>query len=105
MKKIFFLIIIFLTTLYSFDSYDFENLIGYTIIDVKKVDGDFEGCDYGKKIIFTDGTFLICNCYHYHYYYSPDAVILAKAFIYKGKKIFAIKMIIDDEIYDMSPIN
>jgi len=103
MKKFFFILAMF-TYLFSFDSYDFENLIGYTIIDVKHINGDFEGCDYGKKIVFMDGTYITCNCYHYHYTYSPKAIILAKSIKYKGQNLFLIKMIVDNYIYNMEAV-
>ena len=102
-RLILFISLIF-TFSYAFDSYKLRNLIGYTIIDVKTINGDFNGCDFGKRIVFMDGAILVCNTYHYHYSFSPDAVILAKSFNYKGRKGFSIKMIVDDYVYDMEPI-
>ena len=58
-----------------------EEYKGYTIADVKTVDGyidndgkrsdSFEGCEFERKIVFTDGTALTCSTYHYHYAYRP----------------------------------
>ena len=36
----------------------------------------FEGCEFGRQIIFDDGTALTCSTYRYHYAYRPKAVIL-----------------------------
>lgn len=82
---------------------DLRRLIGYTIIDSKTIAGwydedgkkgdSFEGCDYGRTIVFTDNHVLTCAEYGYHYSYRPMAIILAKGSSYK--------MIVDDEIYDM----
>lgn len=84
-------------------SYQLEQLIGYTIVDVKTVEGwydedgekgdSFEGCDYGRVIVFSDDRVLECSTYHYHYAYRPRAVILSNG--------SSFKMIVDDHVYDM----
>jgi hypothetical protein len=84
-------------------SYQLEQLIGYTIVDVKTVEGwydedgekgdSFEGCDYGRVIVFSDDRILECSTYHYHYAYRPRAVILSNG--------SSFKMIVDDHVYDM----
>lgn len=71
-----------------------ESYVGYKIIAKKTVIGEFEGCDFDKKIIFDDRTVLKCATYGYQYSYRPTAIIL-----FNGSNI---KMIIDDEAYDMS---
>ena len=80
-----------------------ESLVGYTIVASKTIDGwldvngkkgeSFEGCEYGKIIVFTDNRVLHCATYHYHYAYRPTAVILSN-----GSQV---KMVVDDEVYDM----
>lgn len=82
---------------------ELEDLVGYTIIDVKTIEkwydddgeeGDsFEGCEHGRTIVFSDNRILECATYHYHYTYRPRAVILSDGRSYK--------MIVDDDIYDM----
>lgn len=78
---------------------------GYTIASVKTIDKwvssdrsksstSFEGCDFGRYIVFDDGTYLRCSGYGYQYAYRPDAVILMK-----GSRIV---MIVDDDAYDMT---
>lgn len=84
-------------------SYQLEQLIGYTIVDVKTVEGwydedgekgdSFEGCDYGRVIVFSDDRILECSTYHYRYAYRPRAVILSNG--------SSFKMIVDDHVYDM----
>ena len=68
-------------------------LIGYTIITQKTIDGEFEGCDFDKIIVFNDRTALRCFSYGYQYAYMPIAVILSN-----GSNI---KMMVGDDIYDM----
>jgi len=52
---------------------DLTGLVGWCIIDTKTISGridgdgkrsdDFEGCDFGRKILFLDGTYLTCSSY------------------------------------------
>jgi hypothetical protein len=82
---------------------ELEDLVGYTIVDVKTVDGwydddgekgdSFEGCEYGRTIVFSDNRILTCSTYHYHYTYRPRAIILSNG--------SSFKMIVDDDVYDM----
>lgn len=90
---------------------DLEDLVGYVIVAAKTVEGwrdgrkkgdDFEGCEHGRVIVFTDGTALTCNTYSYSYSYRPTAVILAKQFKYQGREVYDFKMVVEDEVYDMS---
>jgi hypothetical protein len=90
---------------------ELEDLVGYMIVAAKIVDGwkdgrkfgdGFEGCEHGRVIVFTDGTALTCNTYSYSYSYRPTAVILAKQFKFQGREAYSFKMVIDDEVYDMS---
>lgn len=90
---------------------ELEDLVGYVIVAAKTVEGwrdgrkrgdDFEGCEHGRVIVFTDGTALTCNTYSYSYSYRPTAVILAKQFKYQGREVYDFKMVVEDEVYDMS---
>lgn len=90
---------------------DLEDLVGYVIVAAKTVEGwrdgrkkgdEFEGCEHGRVIVFTDGTALTCNTYSYSYSYRPTAVILAKQFKYQGRDVYDFKMVVEDEVYDMS---
>lgn len=80
-----------------------ERLVGYTILGSKTIEGwydddgkkgdSFEGCDFGRTIVFSDNRILRCSTYSYQYSYRPSAVIISN-----GKQI---KMIVEDEVYDM----
>ena len=90
---------------------ELSQMEGWCIIAVKTIDGfteangqrhdDFEGCDFGRKIVFTDNTYLTCNQYNYQYAYRPDAVIFAKNVVYQGRKFATFKMLVEDEMYEM----
>jgi hypothetical protein len=86
-------------------AFDPSELLGYTLVSEKRIDGDFEGCDFDKKIIFMDGTYLTCATYSYTYSYMPTAYIYAKHLEYKGKVFADIKMVVGDRVYDMYPIS
>ncbi len=81
-----------------------SELLGYTLVDEKTIDGDFEGCDFDKKIMFLDGTYLTCATYSYTYSYMPTAYIYARRFEYRGEIYMDVKMIVEDEVYDMYPV-
>lgn len=81
-----------------------SNLVGYTIVASKTITGwykangkkhdSFEGCDYGRVIIFDDNTTLTCNGYNYQYEDQPTAVILSNN--------LSIRMVVGNHIYHMS---
>jgi hypothetical protein len=91
-----------------------EKFVGYTIIATKQVDfrvedgkkeDGFSGCAHGRDIVFTDGTGLTCKSYGYQYAYRPTAVILAKEIgTYGGRKLFDLKMVVGDDVYDMKAL-
>ena len=86
--------------------------VGWCIIDTKTISGridsdgkrsdDFEGCDFGRKILFLDGTYLTCSSYSYTYSYMPEATILARKMNYRGKSITLYKMVVEGESHDMT---
>lgn len=80
---------------------ELKDLEGWTIVAVRTVDGTFEGCDHDKLIEFTDGTELRCGEYGYHYAYRPEAVIFAKSSEFGGESYVAVKMMVEDEVFDM----
>lgn len=84
----------------ALDADDFFGLEGYSVSIVTKVDGDFEGCEYDKKIKLQAGVSLTCNEYKYHYSYAPSVVVLARDI----GRAYSVKVIIDDDIYDMQPV-
>lgn len=86
---------------------DLSRYIGYKIVAKKtiagwveqtgtqrKSDTSFEGCNWGRRIVFDDNTYLTCQTYSYSYSYRPDAILLTN-----GTKWI---MIVDNNSYDMS---
>ena len=100
--SMFSLLLMLLTT--SAVAFDRSELHGYTLIEEKTIEDDFEGCDFDKRIVFLDGTYYTCATYSYTYSFMPTAYIYARKLTYKGKEYADIKMVVDDEIYDMYPV-
>ena len=80
-----------------------RKLKGWTILSVTSIQGEFEGCDYGKKIALEDGSVFTCSEYNYTYSYSPDVIVFAKRTAYQGHTLVMIKLVIEDEIFEMEP--
>ena len=62
---------------------------------VVKVYGNFEGCDYDKKIVFMDRTYVVCDQYGYTYSYMPTAIILSDGYDFKmcvNDRLYRIKL-------------
>ncbi len=88
------------------------DLVGYTVIASKTIDSfvdrgkkkqdGFEGCDFDRVIIFTDGTTVTCRTYNYTYSYRPTAVILGQQIPYQGKQVTLLKMVVGDDVYDLA---
>jgi hypothetical protein len=83
-----------------------DDLIGYTIIAKKTIIGrvdkdgrhdDFQGCDYGRIIIFDDNTGVACQEYGYEYAYRPDAYIMARG--------GSIKMCVEGDMYHVGSLS
>jgi hypothetical protein len=85
--------------------------VGYSIVASKTVEAfidkgkqkqdGFEGCEYDRIIVFTDGTGVVCRTYSYTYSYRPDAVLLAKQLSYQGKQFMSLKLIVGNDAYDV----
>ena len=54
-----------------------KTIVGYVDEDGKR-DDSFEGCDFERKIVFQDNTYLTCASYQYHYAYRPEATLLVR---------------------------
>jgi hypothetical protein len=88
-----------------------ESYVGYTIAVVTHIAGyvdpngkrsdDFEGCEYDRRIIFDDGTALVCSTYRYHYAYHPKAALLVKGSTLNGRQYTSVVMIVGDDAYPM----
>ncbi len=111
MKKILITCISFLCFSIVHAGCDLEDLVGWTIIEVKTISGykdsgkeqkdDWEGCDFDRRVFFMDGTTVTCTSYNYQYAYMPKAVILGTNFKYKGKNRTMLKMCVDGEMIDI----
>lgn len=65
---------------------DLAEYVGWEIIHAGRVTGfieengkrsdDFEGCEWGRKIIIDDRFTVTCTSYSYSYSYSPKAVVI-----------------------------
>jgi hypothetical protein len=106
MKKLLLIALLFIFSAQAHADWEDElrQLKGYTLLEIATITGtidsngkrndSFEGCEYGRKIIFDYNKTLTCNTYNYQYEYRPDAFI----FVRNGNFI----MIVDGEAYDMS---
>jgi hypothetical protein len=67
---------------------DIGDYVGWTIVAKKTIasyvdkDGNskeqFDGCDFGRRIVFEDQTYLTCQSYGYQYAYRPTAILLVQ---------------------------
>ncbi|MFO1341115.1 MAG: hypothetical protein U1F53_23320 [Burkholderiaceae bacterium] len=89
-----------------------SDYVGYTIVAVKTIEGfvdsnkkkgdAFEGCEFDRVVVFTDGTGVTCRTYSYSYSYRPKAVLLAKQVSYQGQQLVLLKMIVNNNSYDVN---
>lgn len=75
---------------------DLEDLArdGYAVVEETQVDGEFEGCEFDRRIPLTNGLIFVCREYSYSYAYSPDVLILQN--IRSGD----LKVLIDEDEYE-----
>ena len=75
---------------------DLEDLAkdGYGALAQTRVDGEFNGCDYDKRIPLQNGLIFVCRTYGYSYSYMADVYIM------KSVRTGDIKVVIDGEEYD-----
>ena len=88
----------------AIDASDFSGLEGWTVAAVTQVRDEFQGCDFDRRIRFTNGWALTCGTYSYSYSYMPDAVIFVKNLQYQNRAFWSVQVLIDDEFYDMLPV-
>jgi hypothetical protein len=88
----------------AIDASDFSGLEGWTVAAVTQVRDEFEGCDFDRRIRFINGWVLTCSTYSYSYSYMPNAAIFVKSFNYQNRAYWMIKVLINDEFYEMRPI-
>jgi len=64
----------------------------------------FDGCNFGRTIIFDDNTSMTCSTYGYQYAYRPTAIILMKSMAIGGKSYGSVVMVVESESYDMQGV-
>jgi len=99
----------------SIDVDKLSDLVGYTIIAATNVKGEFDGADYDKLVRLDNNWIFEFRSYHYHYAYHPVAIVFGKMVTadelrshgikpLSEKGIVMYKLIIDDDVYDVSRI-
>jgi hypothetical protein len=83
---------------------ELDEVVGYTVIASTQVDGEFEGCDFDKTIRLNNGARFRCAEYKYSYAYMPAVIVFAKQMTLRGKSFVDVKLLIDDEFYEMYPV-
>ncbi len=75
---------------------DWEDLAkdGFGVLEMTSVQGEFNGCDFGRRIPLDNGLIFVCSEYNYNYSYAPDVFIL------KNVRDGRLKVVIDDDEYD-----
>lgn len=81
-----------------------RKLEGYTIVAVTAVDGEFEGCEFGRVIKLQNGSSYKCSTYSYTYAYSPDAIVFVKVTSFQGRSLAMVKLLIDGELFEMESV-
>ena len=83
---------------------DFRKLVGFTVIEITNVVGAFEGADFDKPVALDNGMVFTFNEYNYSYSYRPDVVVLAKKVTVGKDSALLWKLIIEDELYDVTRV-
>jgi len=100
---------------FALDAGDFDEVNGYTVMDVTYVDGDFEGADFNRPVVLGNGMIFRFTAYSYSYAYQPDVVVFARHYSPEELKRIGIvnpspqgfttyKLLTDDEFYDANRV-
>lgn len=100
---------LFLITPAGISSIDFEarqlidDFQGYILLGMQEeyIDGEWEGCEYGKSVEFRSGDSVVCESYGYAYAYSPSASIIMGATFYQGAILYKCSLIVNSNAYDV----
>lgn len=92
-------------------SYELAQLKGWTIVDVKSIEGHqepgdskqsgFEGCNGDTDIFFMDGTVAKCMSLGLDLELMPKAIIFGQKTTYQGKEMVMYKMLVKEKLYDI----
>lgn len=66
---------------------------GYAVVLETRVNGEFNGCDFNKKIMLTNRQIFTCRSYNYSYAYMPKVQVI------KHVQYGSIKVLINDREY------
>lgn len=66
---------------------------GYGVLETTRVYGEFQGCNYGRRIPLMNGRTFICATYYYTYSFNPEVYIL------KNVRSGEIRVLIGDREY------
>ena len=113
MKKLVFILTFLTSSIANADvSYQLEQLVGWTIVEVKTIEGHqepgqpkqsgFEGCNGDTRIFFMDGSVAQCMSLGLQLSLMPKAVIFGTKTTYKGKEMILYKMLVEDNLYDIN---
>lgn len=84
---------------------DLSDLVGFTLVQEKTIVGriengkyeeGYEGCTYGRILVFDDETGVECAEYNYQYAYRPTAFIFARG--------SSLKVVVDDDVMDVRQV-
>lgn len=80
-----------------------DDFQGYILLGIKEehIDGEWEGCEYGKSVEFRSGDSVVCESYGYAYAYSPSASIIMGATFYQGAILYKCSLIVNSDSYDV----
>jgi hypothetical protein len=95
---------------HALDVDDLSELLGFTLVALTEVPGEFEGADFDKTVKLGNGMVFEFASYSYTYAYQPSAAVFAKKVTREElaklgrpatKDIVLYKLVVEDEIYDV----
>jgi hypothetical protein len=110
MKRALFVIsiaLVFSVQSYAFEVDELDEVVGFTLIAVTDVPGEFEGGDFNKTVRLANGMVFEFTSYAYTYAYQPSAAVFAKKVTLgkpgkqPAKDVILYKLLIEDEIFDV----
>lgn len=95
-------VLLFQIPVSAYADVNFDELVGYRVVYIghitgyqdpgkRYVRGEFEGCEYDRKIFIDDKYRITCAGYGYSYSYLPKVVILTQG--------LSCRFIVGDELY------
>ena len=88
----------------SCDASDLSEIVGYSAIVSTNVSGEFEGADFDKPVKLDNGMIFEFTEYNYTYSYRPDVIIFARSTTFQGRSMTLYKLLIEDELYDVTRV-